>query len=66
MAFSSATEGAGAPQRTSTPILLHQGDVLLDGLVGDAEGGDHVADDAAQAVLPLENGGLGTPARPRK
>ena len=43
-------------------VLLHQGDVLLDGLVGDAEAGDHMARHAAQAALPLENGRLDTGA----
>ena len=30
--------------------------VVVDGLAADAEGGDHVADDAAQGVLPLKDG----------
>lgn len=52
--------GGGSAAANLHAVLLHQGDVLLDGLVGDAEGGDHVAGDAAQALLPLENGGLDT------
>ena len=52
--------GGGSAAADLHAVLLHQGDVLLDGLVGDAEGGNHVAGDAAQALLPLENGGLDT------
>ena len=32
----------------------------MDGLVADAEGGDHVAGNYPQTLLPLENGGLDT------
>ena len=39
-------------------VFLHQGDVLVDGLVGDAEGGDHVARHAAELCLALEDRGL--------
>ena len=39
-------------------VLLHQGDILFDGLIGDAEGGNHMTGHAAQAALPLENGGF--------
>ena len=47
--------GRGTALHLHAP-LLHHGDVLLDGLVGDAEGGNHVAGHAAQAVLTLEDG----------
>ena len=36
--------------------LLHQGHVLIDGLVGDAPGGDHLPDHAAQSGGALEDG----------
>ena len=39
-------------------VLLHQRNILLDGLIGDTEGGDHMAGHAAEAGFTLENSGL--------
>ena len=39
-------------------VAHHQGDVLVDGLVGNAEGGNDVARHAAELALTLEDGGL--------
>ena len=38
------------------PHGLHEAHVVVDGLAGDAERGDHVAHDAAQGVPALEDG----------
>ena len=38
------------------PHGLAQGDILFNGLVPDAEGGNHMADNAAQGVPALKNG----------
>ena len=41
---------------TSTPILNISATSFVDGVVGDAPGGDHLTDHAAQAVCPLKDG----------
>ena len=41
-------------------VALHEGDILLDDLVGNAEGGDHMAGYAAQTALPFEDRRLDT------
>ena len=41
-------DDTSTPVSNWAPMALAQGDVAVDGLVPDAEGGDHVADDAAQ------------------
>ena len=46
--------------------LLHQRHVVVDGVVRDAEGGDHLAHDAAQRVLVRSKSVTSIPARPRK
>ena len=48
--------GRGAQQHLH-PHLAHEGGVLLDGRLGDAEIGDHIPDHAAQGGLPLKEGG---------
>ncbi len=52
--------GSGSAAAHLHAVAQHQVDVLLNGLIGDAEGGDHVAGHAAQCVLPLEDGGVDT------
>ena len=50
--------GGGRAALDFHAVLLHESDVLVQGLVTDAEGGDHVPGHAAEARLPLEDGGL--------
>ena len=50
--------GCGGTAAYLHALLFHEGDVLLNGLLGNTERGDHVAGHAAEGGLTLEDGGL--------
>ena len=50
--------GCGCAALHFHALLFHEGDVLLNGLLGNAERGDHMAGHAAEGGLTLEDGGL--------
>ena len=52
--------GSGRAQLDLNIVLLHQGDVLVDGFIGDAEGGDDVTGHTTEGVFAFKDGGLHT------
>ena len=52
--------GSGRAQLDLDVVLLHQGDVLVDGFIGDTEGGDDVTGHTTEGVFAFKDGGLHT------
>ena len=58
--FQLCNGGSGCAQLDLDVVFLHQGNVLVDGFIGNTEGGDNVTGHATEGIFTLKDGGLHT------